>query len=334
MRLRQSVISVFRPLDDAGHFLNIPALDIIFRQPFHNLGLAYSFNFSKSYYAQFTTANLSIENIDNNIVDAFYFDTVNLKKRPLVEIRAGYSDVKLKNLTKLLTLKQSLPLIYSGTPYYNQDNKTIGGRIFNIQLSDFQSFTRVGRVVKKYSKGRLITEIIDDLLVSIKTRFSIQALIEDSEFRSLKLENNLMYNHRHVLSDILLELAKQYGFIFFVNSSGTYEFRVVSKSTSGIATDINSRNGLIEHPVGINFVQWTIKTLFGLPSILYPGDRVKIESEHFRRIALPPPNKNVDNILDGLIVDANYNWNDSSAEIQYTVAADGQPVNVNIVKAI
>ncbi len=328
MKFRQSVISVFKPIDGTGNFLKIPSLEIVFRQPFHNFGLAYSFSFSKSYWAPFTTCELSIENVDNTIVDAFYFDTEPLTKRPLVEIRAGYSSVKMKKIQELNLLKQNLPLIYSGTPYYVQDNKIAGGRTLNISLSDFQSFTRVGRVVKKYFKGQSIISIIDSLITSIGAMGSTLEL-ETPEFQALKLENDLMYNHRHVLSDILPELARQYSFYFFIGPHGIYEFRPALNTTPGIFKNVNSTNGLIEHPVGINFVQWTIKTFFGLPSFMYPGDRVKIESEHFKRIARLQTNLNIDNTLQGLIVTGNYNWNDTDADITYTIAADGQPINVN-----
>lgn len=334
MKFRQSVISVFKPLDGLGNFLKVPSLEIVFRQPFHNFGLAYNFSFSKSYFAPHTTCELSIENIDNQIVDAFYFDAKPLTKRPLVEIRAGYSSVKMKTIQELNLLKQNLPLIYSGTPYYTQDNKIIGGRILNVSLNDFQSFTRVGRIVRKYFKGRRIVDIIDDLLIAGKIIGSTLDLQRDPEFRLLTLENDLMYNHRHVLSDILPELSRQYAFYFFVGPHGAYEFKPALNTTPGVFKNVNSTNGLIEHPVGINFVQWTIKTFFGLPSILYPGDRVKIESEHFRRVALPPPNINIDNTLQGLIVAGNYNWNDTDADITYTVSADGQPININKIIAI
>lgn len=337
MKFRQSVISVFKPIDGAGNFLKIPSLEIIFRQPFHNFGLAYSFSFSKSYFAPHTTCELTIENIDNTIVDAFYFETTTYTKRPLVEIRASYSSVKMKTIQELNLLKQNLPLIYSGTPYYTQDNKIVGGRTLNISLSDFQSFTRVGRVTKSFRKGRTIISVIDELLEAAglsgagNSTFDLQ---NNPEFSLLKLENDLMYNHRHVLSDILPELGRQYAFYFFVGAHGEYEFKPALNTTPGIFKTVNSTNGLIEHPVGINFVQWNIKTFFGLPSFMYPGDRVKIESEHFKRIAGLQTNLNIDNTLQGLIVTGNYNWNDADADITYTIAADGQPVNAHPVLQI
>lgn len=334
MKYRQAVISVFKTLDDNGTFSPTADIDIIYRQPFNNLGLAIEFSFANTYFAPYSTCNITVHNPSSDMVDAFIFDSLTYRKRPKVEIRAGYSEVKMKSNLDVGVLKGDLDLIYWGHPIFSSDDKVVGSRLFTIQLSNIVASTRVIRVQKLYRKGWTILSMLKDLasVANLKTDFSA---LEVDEFASIKLDNPLYFNNRQIVSQVLPALARDFKFYYFIRE-GSYIFKSsTTRGIKGTLTDINSKNGMIERPVSINWVHYSVKTLFGLPEILDRGSWVRVQSPVFAKptdAAQAGIAKLFEPEIDALIVEAKYNWNDEDAFIEYIVSPSGNPLNANPIQ--
>lgn len=326
-KYRQGVISVFKALED-GKFSPKPETEIIFKQPFNNLGLGFAFSFTRNYFSPYAPCQLSIINPSNEIVDAFSFDPKTYKKRPLIEIRAGYSDVKMKTFKDLDKLKVSLDKIYTGHPTFGADNKTSGGRVFNVRLNDIVAVSRTARVGKQYKKGRSILSVLDDVLKIAKVKFDLNSLIRDPDFPKLSLENTIFYNNRQIMTQVLPSLAKKYGFKFYV-TNGVYEFRSsTNKGPVGVTKEVSEKNrSMIEHPVSVNFVHWKVKTFFGRPKVFDRGEWMKVVSNVFTKKSFVGPPSPTGTTVTALIVNANYSWQNESASIEYVISPSGQPIN-------
>lgn len=315
---RQAVITVRKSKGD-GTFENLAVLNIPFRQPFNNFGLGLEFSFTKTYTDPTSVCNLVIHNPDDTIVDSFNYDTRKIKNRPLVEIRAGYSSFKQKTNTEIDNLKRDLSLIYSGFPFYFSDDKIIGGRTLTVDLSDKLSFNQFGRITQGFGKGTRIYTVIETILTRINQSFNLNKLKNNSDFAKLTLENTVYYNARGVLYDILPQLGRQYRFWYFYNNEGVLEFELGNVAPEPAPPiSVGTATGLIEHPTGINFTQYRIKTFFARPKIFYPGEWMRAESNVFSG-----------GILDGLVVESEFEFNDESAICNYIVSAEGRPVNTH-----
>ncbi len=322
---RQCVITVYPAAVQSG-----APVDIIFRQPYHNLGLAISYQFVLDYFQPYADCNGSILNPSNAIVDAFYFDPKTYKNRPLIEIRAGHSSVKITSLSEVESLKRTLPLRYTGHPTFFKDNKINGGRRLEFSLSNIEASSRSARVGKTYAKGRKILSVLADLAKVAKIKADFSALKKDTEFSAKVLANTIFYNNVQVMSQALPRLAKLYGFVFMADN-GRYLFKLSkTQGPVGALIEINERNGMIEHPVSLNWVQWSIKTLYGQPDGLQRGGWAKVASEVFNKAESVSPTfvgPVIDSTLQALILNESHVFNDSEAFIEYTVSPDGQPIN-------
>lgn len=82
---RQAVVSVRKPTGatgstDVDKLYYPPEAEILFRQPYHNLGLAMTFNFQQSFFTPFSTCSLMIENNSTKMADVFKFDNMDYTK--------------------------------------------------------------------------------------------------------------------------------------------------------------------------------------------------------------------------------------------------------------
>jgi hypothetical protein len=321
---RQGVISVFQSTGNS-QFSSEATTEIIFRQPFNNLGLGFTFSFERKYFSPFSVCTASIINPSNQIVDAFNFDPVTYKNRPLVEIRAGYSDVKIQSASEVNALKASLPLRYSGHPTFSQDFKLPGGRELRFQLSDIQASSRSARVGKQYKKGKTIISIIEDLLKIGGAQGDLTALKNDSAFSGLTLENSVLYNNRQIFTQVLPELAKRYLFTFVVENQ-KYIFKLADKrGPAGALIEISENTGMIEYPVSINWVHWIVKTLYGKPAGVRRGGWTKVISKVFNPTTGPVSPTGSE--ITALVVDEKHIWGDEQAAIEYVISPEGQPIN-------
>jgi len=314
---RQAVISIYSVIENApGQYYTEPTFDVIFRQPYHNLGLALSFNFTKTFDSPFSTCNLIIHNPSQGLVNSMKFSNLSAEGRalrPKIEIRAGESEYKLKDIGLVNELKRDLSLIYSGYPIYFQDRKIIGGRQLEIQLSDVTPISTITRITQVFPTGMYIVDVLKKLETLAGESWTLNELQIDREFGFKKLAHDLTYMALNVHSQILPALSRIYGFIYNRDAIGNLVFSPSNTLTQGTSKgDISNRNGLIEYPVQVNWDKWHIKTFFGRPFILYPYDRFTVEAS------------NLDSkVMDCLVTEANYNFNDSSAEIIYLVSPTG-----------
>jgi hypothetical protein len=333
------------------------ATDIIFRQPYNTLGYAFSFSFEKSYFASFSPLQMRIENNSNEIADAFTFDTTNYNNpRPLIEIRAGYTELKIKNYIDRDFLKQELPLIYSGFPSYYNDSKTRGGRNLVINLSDMHVVNlsgKLSRVTARYPAGMKITDVVIDLCNKLNVKYDVGQLvavdniadntntalsaaaaganaifasgspdISGARLKNRTAINDLWYNNRLILTDVLPTLGRQYGFYLTVYPDGTHVFLLSGVPAVGALIEVSASTGLIEYPTMINWTHWTFQTLFNAPACLYPGEWVKLRDPYFLRNEVTSKG----DYVTGAIVSSHYQWSDSTARCRYVLAPEGKPV--------
>lgn len=326
MRFRQAMMSIFEPIGE-NSFRPQATKVIYFRQPFNNLGLAYNFSFSTSYFSPFADCQVTIRNVDSSIARSLEFDPASYRNRPKIEIRAGYSDRKIffDSIANRNILSDSLPIVYTGFPVYYSEDKVVGGRDLTLDVTNISLAFRNKRVNISFPADTLITSILNQVADAAGINIDISSLTQSPTFSLLAIDNPVTYNHRNVLTDVFLELAKEYKFSFFTGGSGEILFQPVSEITQrGAAQEnlINNRTGMIEHPVGINWTHYEIKTLFGLPNVYNPTNWVRVESPVFN------DNQGGLNQIDAVIVKADYNFNDSDGDIRYEVSPDGQPISV------
>jgi len=328
MRVRQAVISVFAATNDFGEYTNAPIREILFRQAYHRQGLAYEFRFSKAFATPFGQCDLTIHNPSANLADAFAFDSISYKQRPRVEIRAGYAAPYDGDIE---ALKNALPMVYAGFPYYVYDQKIVGGRVLTVQLSDASTGMLFGpntRISEQYRAGQPLIEVLKDLLGRIPgLQYDISELEADKRVSAVTLPADVMYTALPILSTVIPNLGREFGFAFSLDGQGKYVFRATAAiADSKTPTVISATTGMIEHPARVNWTHWNVKTLFGLPRVLYPGEWVRIESEYLDRSRSAETKS-----LTGMVVNADYEFSDASATIGYVVAMDGSPISTQPV---
>ncbi len=335
---RQAVVTVKKAIPGLdGRFFEDPSAEIIFRQPYSSIGLAMAIKAEQSYFTPNTICNLQIWNPSDEMVDAFAFNTLTYLERPLVEIRAGQSDVLVQRSRNINQVTRSLPVLFTGYPTWWSDESIprAGGRLLTVRLSDMVASSRTARVGKQYRKGTLIITMLRDLMKIAQQKADFVDMDASVSFSALKLKNSLMFNNRQIFTQVLPMLARR--FVFSWRVIGTsYSFTPLdSKGTSGALETISNQNGMIEFPTTINFVHWNIKTLFGFPQLFVPGQSVRVISKQFtrttsirRRIGIANVNTG-DNSITGLIVEGAYNFNDVNGDCRYKVSPDGQPINGN-----
>jgi len=296
-----------------------------------------SFNFTRSYFSPIATCNLAIQNIDNDIVSAFAFDSRTYKNRPRVEIRAGYTDFRANDAGDIEELKNRLREVYTGYPFFSSDDKIVGGRVLTVQMSDLIASARSKRISQTFSKGRTLISILEAIEKSTKgLLFSLGEIRVDAVLSTAKLENNLYFNNRQIITDILPELARTFKF-YWLAKGNVFIFKPArTRGRVGSKVVVNRFNGMVEHPVSTNWVHYKLKTLFGLPELIQPGGWVRMESDFFGRSTASQVTvvKGTNDTIDGLVVEAQYDFADQVAQIIYTVSAEGQPVNTNPVLQI
>ena len=177
--MRQSIISIYEYLGKKT-YSPMPIQEIIFRQPYHNLGLAYSFNFTKSFFAPISTAQIAIQNPSADMINALRFDPAKPMERPKIEIRAGESNFRLDSIGLINTFKTSpgMDLVYTGHPYFFTENKFPGGKTLNISCSDMDAPDRQERSNKTFRQGEITVLLaLQSLLANTKCDFTgIQAI--------------------------------------------------------------------------------------------------------------------------------------------------------------
>lgn len=328
---RAAVVSIFKATDDAGNFTDAPILDIVFRQAFHDLGLAMSFNFTKSYVAPFGTCDLTIENINNNIAEAFAFDVTTYARRPLVQIRAGYSAELITQKSEIGNLKNSLPVIYSGHPFYAVDQKIVGGRNLTVNLSDVSTGFLQGknsRVCEWFRKGQKVTDVLKFMLDQIGGyRYDLSALLSDPATAALTLPSDVFYNNLPILPTVVPNLGREFRFWSTTDASGIAVFRPSKQRPPTQAFDIvSAETGMIEHPTKVNWTHWSVKTLFGRPKVFFPGEWIQTQASFVNS-----SNAAFSGVVTGCVINADYNWDDESATASYVIAPEGEPVSANPV---
>lgn len=321
---RQAIATIHVP-DSRGGILK----EIIFRQPFHKLGLAMAFNFQKNYYTAFGECTLAIHNPSNEIDDAFWFDIKNYDKRPRVEIRAGYSPVKITSFTEVARLKNALPLIYTGYPYYYYDDKLVNGRVLVANLMDVQTARLTGPLSRTrgeteyFPKGIPVIEVVTKMLRQIGVQYDLAGM---APIANRVVDGTLFFNQRLILADVLPRLGIEYGYTFSLNAGGVYVFKALQQTKKQAGILVNSDTGLIYYPTHVNFTHWMVKTSFARPSIFYPGDWMTVESEHFKRNRISPSGR-----IQGVVIDAQYDFDDANAMCTYVIAPEGYPYSANPV---
>lgn len=327
---RASVISIFKATDDKDGYDSQP-YDIVFRQAFHDLGLAYFFNFQKSYTAPMGVCNLEILNVSREMINAFSFDVTTYTRRPLVQIRAGYSPLQITEQGQIGELKNSLPVVYSGFPYYLNDNKVVGGRSLQIELSDVSTTFMQGenaRVAEWFRKGQRLTEVLRILLSGIAgLKYDLTDLLDDPTLSVRSLPNDIFYNNIHIIGKIIPDMAREYGFRFSIDASGVYVFKPARvRPRTKDRTIVSTDTGMINHPGAVNWTHWGVQTLFGLPKVFFPGEWMTIDAQFIERSETSGTGQ-----ISGVVIDGNYDWADASATASYVIAPEGEPVSANPV---
>ncbi len=327
--MRQAVVSVRQPTGNTTS----PDIDVqyapattnvVFRAPYHTLGLAINFSFQKSFFAAFSECQLTIENNSSDMANAFSFNYKNyLLPRPLVEIRAGYSTYQLTDpldVADINAFKKTLPLAYTGFPYYLYDQKIRGGRQLDVRLHNFGTFRLKGpssRITSRFPAGSPLSEVLQTC--ADRGAFPID-LTHMGATATTRIRTALFYNNRQILSDVFPELARQYNFFFFKRGNTTVFFPA-GVQVQGALRVVSASTGLIEYPAKQNWTHWAFKTLFAQPEFLQPGDWVDLQDPAFANFYGLPSDR-----VSGIITQGGYNWNDDNADCDFTLAPEGFPV--------
>lgn len=312
MKYRQAVIAI---CDFSGVKVKKA---IMYRQPFNKLGLEFSFSFNKTYGQITTTVDLKIFNPSPETIELFVFNPKNLNNRPMVRIYAGYSDFVCRHYDDWAKLKNTLPLIFSGYPYYLNERVLANGKELNIMLTDKMSLSteQRKRFIGYFPQGATVFAILE----AIKANADFICDLSQVDFlRSIKIENPLMFAGQDILAYILPLLGKKYNFTFSTNENGTLVFKPTANLNNKRTniTEITNENGLIEIPERQNWAQWEVKTFFGLPHIFSVGEWVTVKSEALKGYGVSHRGE-----LTGLITEASYNFAEN-AYISYIISTDG-----------
>jgi hypothetical protein len=326
---RQALISIYKSQGE-GQYKTIPDKVIIFRQPYHNLGLSMSFSFEKSFAVTVTDCAIEIENVDNTIADALQYDYNKPRTRPKIEIHAGQSDTKITSSSnvEINRLKASLNRVYTGFPIFFSNDKFLNSRILTIDCTDISLLLSSERVTEYYRAGTTLFTMLEDILENSLADLSLLRL--DRAFVAIEIEQDVYYYSRFILEEIIPDLENQYGFTHYTNSSGDMVFiYLLDKGTAGSTEQniISPSTGLIEYPNTVNWIDYECRTFFDKPDIFYPGDRVTLKSPN-----LSGSTSNNLGTVSGMVTNGQYNFNDSEAEIKYIVNSYGQPFNTRPIK--
>lgn len=321
---RQAVLTVYSSPTDLGL---TGITEIFFKQPFNRLGYAMNFSFQRTYICPnpFNSCNVQIQNPSMDLINTItQYDLKNYKGRPRIEIRAGYSKERIERKSEANKLKATLPLIYSGYPYEFYDNKILGGRTLNFSLFDGQTVNLYGKAARffgTFAAGSRLGDIVNAMAKYGNFQIDTEGDPVSGLLFSTRTKSKLFYNGRFILQDILPALGRDYGFTMSVNAQGVYVCRTVLASAKpGLPVIISAETGMIEQPSRVNATHWQVKTLFGLPRVLFPGDYATIKGgflEHYF-------GKN-NNTVSGLVIDCDYSFADTTGECTYTVAPEGEP---------
>ncbi len=275
-----------------------------------------------------------IDNNSTDMVDAFKFDQSDYTKpRPLVEIRAGYSEMKIEanddtvgpatlggSSPILDQLKKDLSIVYAGHPFYLADSKTRGGRNLVVRLHDAGTWDLGGplsRITERYPAGTALQAVLSALCEKLGAQTNFENFTSKGATR---ISSDLWYNNRLILSDIIPELSRNYGFYYF-KKGDAYVFFPSGAQEMGDFVEISAANGLIEYPGGVNWTHYGFQTLFARPRFLQPGDWVKLKDPSFIRFGLSDRG-----IISGIVVSAQYSFEDEQAMCNFVMAPEGYPV--------
>lgn len=313
---RQAVIAIHKA-DKLGKYSPIADKNIIFRQPFNSFGLAFTFSFGKAIYVPASDCQITIDNPDSSIVESLKFEYSLPKTRPQIRIFAGESEYQMQafNTVEINALKSTLQEMYTGYPMYFSHDKISGGTNLSISLTDILLISSKQRITRSFSAGSTITSILNTLLSGV-AEFDISLLQKDEKFAALTIEDDLIFNNRLVIEDVIQDLELDYKFSHFVDRLGSMIFssRTTDVKATGSNRLISYNTGLIGYANTINWTDVSFQTYFARPDIFYPGDLIDLEAK----------NLNPDQNIKGRVITADYNFNDIEADISYVINQFGQ----------
>lgn len=311
--MRQAVITVYSATGP-GEYDSI-GNDIVFRQPYHDFGLAFTFNFTRAFYQYESDCDITISNVNDEILNYFSFDPLDYRMRPKVEIRAGESDVRIKSINEIANLKESLPLIYTGIVYYFSNDRDSTGFILYVNLTDIEFMDQLTRLQGgRYDAGQSVISVIENIIRQLPGVSYDISRLQQSSFSTVVLERDLLLTGELILSGALKRLASQYRFSYHKDSGSTIVFTLLDIAENpGDPTIISSETGLVGYPNSISWDSYIFQTFFGKPGVFFPGDWVQIESPTLTSF--------------GLIIEGQYNFNDTEASISYIVNPSGEPID-------
>jgi len=318
--MRQAVITIYKSTGIGEYAPD--GDDIVFRQPDHDYGIAFTFHFERDRGVFNNDCELVLYNVGSDIVSLFSFDPSTYERRPKIEIRAGETDVTLADSTTTVEiLKSSLPLIYSGHVYKFLYNRETVENALSVSMTDMDFSVSVKRAGSAaFNAGSLVLDALKKLISDMQGALGDFSFLEASGFESITFPRDVMFSGQFVMSDILPKLSRQFNFSFHVNETGTIVFTPNVAGAKTTPYTVSSDNGLIGYPQEINWNQYQVQTFFGRPDIFFPMDWMQIESTS----------------LDGgtvyaLVLSAQYEWNDTEAVITYKIAPDGEVVETTPV---
>jgi len=329
MIFRQAVISIYPAIAGTpGEYKLMPDLDIVFRQPYHNFGLSFTFNFTKSFAVSMSICNITINNPSKNMISMMQFDTKTYYNRPKIEIWAGESEYKLLSNDALSVqgLKSSpgMSMVYTGYPIFFVENKFVGGKSLYIQLSDVNPPDASQRITKNFNSGITLIDLLTQISAYAHASWDLSQISSDPTFSSVVIPHSVIYTAKNIYAHVLPELSRLYGFVYNRMADGNLLFIPADYSVQGgNRGEISNLNGMIEYPTQINWVHWNVKTFYGRPFILYPQEWATFRASN----------------LDGgfkqaMVVDATHNFNDDTAEIIYKISPNGDGPITNPIKVM
>ena len=169
----------------------------------------------------------------------------------------------------------------------------------------------LSRITERFPAGSSLRSILEALCekLGVETNFENFATKGATQINS-----DLWYNNRLILSDIIPELSRNYGFYYF-KKAGAYVFFPSGEQTQGDIVEISAANGLIEYPGGVNWTHYGFQTLFARPRFIQPGDWVKLKDPSFQRFGLSEKG-----YLVGVVISAQYTFQDEEAMCNFVMA--------------
>lgn len=309
MNFRQSVIEIEK---------NGSIKDIYFLQPFNKLGLHYEFSFSKTFGEVSTMMELSLYNVGGDTVGLFSFDPLSLTSRPKVSVYAGYSKAKPKSASEIGEVKKSLPLVFSGYPFFVSEVFELTEKRLDVKLTDRMALAEdsKNRVVALFQAGTNLKEILATLSKQSGQAFDTAAI---TNILNQKIDNSLLLTGQHIFRYVMPLLGRRFGFTFNFKPTGEVLFLPTTPALAQGKVVLSADTGLVQIPLRQNWTQWQVETFFGMPEVLFPGDWVTVQSR-----ALTGYGVSESGTVTGLVVGADYSFG-KEASVMYTIATDGVP---------